>query len=503
MPVNVIPTDLSTPTEIFSNEMWLLNAGINIGINDIGGGAALFGTGIESSFIQLYGHIFSYDGAVNFSGASQNNAIYVGATSTIFSAASAIAMAGDSNNVINDGSIDCWGAIGVALTGDFNLLTNRGDLTGYTAAVAVSGNSNTIVNYGTMGISSFAPGFLTDPATVHLVSATDTLNVVRNYGTITSLFYAVLGEDGNDYVENSGRISGNIALGAGNDQLDNANGTIVGDIDLGDGDDFYIGGINEFINPVTGGTGNDTYVLQGRLRQIVEEVGGGTQDTVVIDVTATLPQNVEILRLLGSADINGTGNALANALVGNGGDNRLRGLGGSDTLLGGGGEDILNGGAGIDTAAFYLSDEGVSINLDKKTASGGHAEGNTLVSIENLVGSAFADTLIGDSGVNRIEGAEGSDTIDGGRGNDALVGGADIDTFIFAKKTGKDTIEDFDTTGIDADRINVHAFKPKSFADLQSHIADNGANVEITYGSDVLTLVGIQKADLTLNHFIL
>ena len=503
MPVNIIPTDITTSTEIFSNDMWILNAGVNIALDDTPVDGAMFGTGIENSFIQLYGHVFSYYSAIVLFDASNNNSIYLGTTGSIFSALSAIAMVGDSNNVVNDGSIDSWGAAGVYFEGNSNVLTNRGGITGCTSGVGVSGDGNTIVNYGTIGISTFTPSFFDDPVAIRISSDTDMHNLVRNYGTITSIVTAIVGGEGDDYIENSGRISGNITLGAGNDQLDNSDGIIHGEIDLGEGNDTYIGGTDEYVNQVVGGAGNDIYILQGGLRLILEDVGGGDADALAIDVTATLIQNIEILFLYGSADINGAGNALDNTITGNHGDNRLRGRGGSDTLLGGGGEDVLNGGAGIDTASYDFSDEGVSINLGKNTVSGGHAEGDTFISIENLLGSEFADTLIGDTGANRIEGGLGSDTIDGGKGNDTLVGGAGIDKFIFAKKTGHDTIEGFTTTGIEADRIDVHAFRPKSFADLQSHMADDGANVEITYGHDVLTLVGIHKVDLGTDHFIL
>src|SRR6185312_6832352 len=107
--------------------------------------------------------------------------------------------------------------------------------------------------------------------------------------------------------------------------------------------------------------------------------------------------------------INGTGNGLSNWLAGNAGDNILIGLGGND---------MLDGGAGIDTASYAGSSAGVTVSLMTGIGSGGDAAGDTLVRIENLTGSAQADTLEGNAGDNILTGLGGNDMLDGGAGID-------------------------------------------------------------------------------------
>src|SRR6185503_11225342 len=83
-----------------------------------------------------------------------------------------------------------------------------------------------------------------------------------------------------------------------------------------------------------------------------------------------------------------TGSAFNDTLTGNAGDNVISGGTGDDILIGGGGNDTLDGGDGSDTVSFAACKAAVSIALDGSTTGG-----LTLVSIENLIGTKFADTL--------------------------------------------------------------------------------------------------------------
>lgn len=105
------------------------------------------------------------------------------------------------------------------------------------------------------------------------------------------------------------------------------------------------------------------------------------------------------------------GTAEADSISGLGGADTLFGLGGNDTLDGGAGWDLLiggadadalDGGSGIDTASYAGSLAGVTIKLWNGTGTGGNAEGDSLTSIENLIGSDFDDTFSGDNTDNYL-----------------------------------------------------------------------------------------------------
>ena len=147
---------------------------------------------------------------------------------------------------------------------------------------------------------------------------------------------------------------------------------------------------------------------------------------------------VGIEALIGSAYNDSlTGDSAANTLTGGAGNDLLSGAAGNDslyggdgndTLAGGTGSDRLEGGAGIDTADYSAATGGVNVNLTTGAGTGNDAAGDTLVAIENLIGSIYADTLTGNADNNYLAGGAGADQIFGGSGDDTLAGGAGADT---------------------------------------------------------------------------
>lgn len=178
----------------------------------------------------------------------------------------------------------------------------------------------------------------------------------------------------------------------------------------GDGNDTLDGGTGT--DTLVGGLGNDLYHIETTGKTVIEASAAGN-DTVEATFTYNLNNkshtNIENLTLLGSTNINGTGNSLNNRIEGNIGNNILNGLGGSDTLI---------GGYGTDTANYANSDSAITANLGltsaQVTATG---KADLLVGIENIYGSAYADKITGDQNANTFRGGAGNDTLNGGTGN--------------------------------------------------------------------------------------
>lgn len=117
-------------------------------------------------------------------------------------------------------------------------------------------------------------------------------------------------------------------------------------------------------------------------------------------------------------------------LSGLAGDDRLSGLGGNDLINGGAGNDLLDGGSGIDTASYTDASAGVKVSLAVTGAQAtGGSGSDTLVGMENLVGSAFSDSLTGNSLGNMLTGGAGNDVLDGGGGADTMTGGTGDDSY--------------------------------------------------------------------------
>src|SRR5262249_40390134 len=98
------------------------------------------------------------------------------------------------------------------------------------------------------------------------------------------------------------------------------------------------------------------------------------------------------------------GSFFNDVLLGDSNANTLIGLDGRDGLEGRGGNDVLDGGNGIDVAVYQHSATAVEVSLWQGIGVGGDAQGDTLISIENVFGSPFDDLLIGDDGPNELDG---------------------------------------------------------------------------------------------------
>ena len=232
-----------------------------------------------------------------------------------------------------------------------------------------------------------------------------------------------------------------------------------------------------------GGAGDDTYVVGSAGDRLIEEPGGGT-DLVLSSVGFALGAQLENLTLTASAGIGGTGNGLANEIIGNSGENLLRGLAGDDVILGkgdadrlagGSGADLMKGGGGddvyivdnlLDQAIEFAAKGGIDLvessvaftldrYLDDLTLTGGAAIAGTGNGAGNVVtgnraanplagrggddflkGAAGNDILLGGKSDDLLQGGGGNDQLSGGNGRDQLRGGSGADRFVFDQAPG-------------------------------------------------------------------
>lgn len=231
--------------------------------------------------------------------------------------------------------------------------------------------------------------------------------------------------------------------------------------------------VNGQIENATGGTGADYIsgnILNNVLRGEAEDATQGGNDSLFGD-----DGNDTLYGGYGNDLLNGAEDD--DLLFGGEGADTLSGALGNDTLHGGAGADSLSGGAdGRDMLSYEGSTAGVTINLtfgDTTTGRGGHAEGDRINGIADVMGSDFGDTIVdtvkgtiasgynanrfyGGAGADRLElgggndtgeGGSGRDTIYGENGNDSISGGEDAD--FLSGGEGDDTVLDGQGTAND------------------------------------------------------
>ncbi len=285
-----------------------------------------------------------------------------------------------------------------------------------------------------------------------------------------------------------------------------------------------------------GGAGNDFYVVDAAGDTIVDSAGS---DVAMALVNYTLADTIEELRLLGTANLAGTGNAFANVLRGNAGANTLTGLDGDDLLDGGAGKDTLVGGNGNDRYVVDQSDDTIVelSGIDRVAAScnyklGAGVEylvlsglaattgvGNALDNIVN--GNGADNVLYGLEGRDTLNGGAGSDTISSGGGRDVLFGGTGNDFLLFdtalSSTTNVDRIRDFSgaddtivlSKGIFTGISHIGALFSSEFTtgstarDADDRIVYNAATGGLIYDSNGnqaggATFIAVLSAGLTL-----
>lgn len=232
-------------------------------------------------------------------------------------------------------------------------------------------------------------------------------------------------------------------------------------------------------------------------------------------------------------------------LFGGSGDDVLRGGSNDDKLNGGIGDDILDGGSGFDKVSYADARGGVRVDLSIEGPQDTDRRGesltgmDTLISIEGIEGSDYADRLRGNDGPNVINGGKGRDIIwgydgfdwlyggkgadtiyggadgdelygqngddslfggagndylTGGRGDDYLKGGRGVDRFVFDDKPGHDIIADF-KPNVD-DLVFERSADVRDYLDFLSKAEDTPDGVVVTLDANRTFLI----EDITLSQ---
>ncbi len=185
--------------------------------------------------------------------------------------------------------------------------------------------------------------------------------------------------------------------------IENLTGSSLADKLTGDGNANVIRG-GDGSDTLDGGAGVDTVDYSDRVTAVslpltgaalaIVTIGGAAQDSI---------RNFENV-------IDGAGN---DTLTGDGGANVF--------FMGRGGANTIDGQDGNDTIDYSASAHAISVTLNGATPVTVTVDGDssdTISNIENVVGTAFDDTLTGDSSDNVFRGGLGNDTITGGGGRD-------------------------------------------------------------------------------------
>ena len=359
--------------------------------------------------------------------------------------------AGDSVTELPNGGIDTIN-VGFSYVLPDNVenltLTGTGNING-------TGNAGNNVLTGNSGANVLAGGAGND---TYVIDSSDT--VIENPG------------EGNDTV--IANFSYTLAPA-----LENLTLTGTGDFDAignaadnklvgNDGNNVIDGGAGN--DTMIGGAGNDTYYVDSSGDTVTETSAAGGIDQVFSRVSFVLGANVENLTLTGSDAIDGTGNGLANMLVGNRAANVLTGGAGNDTYVVSAGDTVVEmAGGGTDTVQSALNFT-LAANVEQLVLSGNARIG---------IGNAQDNVITGDAKNNTLDGQAGNDTLDGGPGYDTLLGGSGNDTYYV--DSAADQVVELPGGGIDT----VHSTSSyyQLSANVENLIFDTGANAQ-GFGND-------------------
>ena len=320
---------------------------------------------------------------------------------------------------------------------DVDLESNRADSDGY-------GGSDTLSGIEDLSGSNF-DDFLKGDANDNSLSGNAGADSLIG-GAGVDVLDGGAGRDIADYSAVGGSVIVDLSSNSASQDGDGANDTLyrIEDVTGSDQDDILYGDSND--NTLSGGVGDDILRGSGGLDSL--QGGDGANDVadysqaagqVIVNLTTNTASNDGdggFDNLSGIESVVGSANN--DQLTGDAGSNRLEGGGGTDILVGAGGNDVIDGGAGLnDTVDYSEALNTVNIDLEAGQATqDGYLAIDTVVNIENVVGSDSDDVIAGNTDANRLEGRAGDDAFTATDGTDTVDGGDGSDTLDYSGLTG-------------------------------------------------------------------
>jgi large repetitive protein len=356
---------------------------------------------------------------------------------------------------------------------------------GWTYAGAPTGNFATLAALGTQ----------------LLVVGTDSADTIT--GTVAN--DAIVGGAGNDVIHaGAGNDVILYAVGSGDDTVDGGTETgsdiaVIAGTAATETYDIVATAGNNPINVTI--NGNHALTLSEIEDIVLQTNGGGDTVNVSGDFGAT-DLHTSTITVQGDA---GNDTVDASGLTSTHGISFTGGAG-NDTFVSSkaGGNDTFDGGADTDTIDFSHVTNGVTVNLGITTAQATGAGLDTIRNVENVIGTASADTITGNDSDNVLSGGGGADTLKGGIGNDTLYGeGAGVnenalstsvkDTAVYASSSTAATVHvngdgSITVTTVGEGTDTLHGVELIQFTnttidlDADIRLLDSGGNIVGTFG---------------------
>ena len=344
---------------------------------------------------------------------------------------------------------------------------------------------------GGLGNDTYIVDNASDVVTEAAGQGTDTVSTSVSYALAAGSEVETLSGTGALGLTLTGNEFNNIVIGTG------ANDTLFGGI----GNDTLNGGAGA--DAMTGGAGNDTYVVDNAGDVVTENLNEGTDTVNTTLASYTLGANVENLTYTGAGNFAGTGNALANVIIGSSGNDTLRRRRRCrhaerrrrqrHVLC-----RQYRRGCQRCRRAWIPSIPHCSATPWRCSREPHvHRRGNF-----NGIGNGFDNVLTGGAGNDILSTGAGNDTLIGGAGNDTMTGGAGNDIFKYiANNFGADTITRHFTHGQDTLDVVGLGIKANDFGTNKIAITTVGGNAVLAFGGGTVTLQGIKANTIVAADF--